>query len=115
MPYALSIGIDEKTFWTLNPHKIKPYKKAYKLKMEERDAEMWRMGIYVQSAVAVAVEHNLAGRKAKSKYIEQPILSDAEKNEKKISRNKRKEQTEMLFTKLNIMKANFEITQKQKK
>lgn len=41
---------------------------------------MWRMGLYVQSAVSVAVEHNLAGKKARSKYIEEPLLSKGLEN-----------------------------------
>lgn len=32
-------------------------------------------GDYLLSAVSVAVEHCLAGKKAKSKYLEKPILS----------------------------------------
>lgn len=113
MPYALSIGIDEKTFWTLNPRKIKPYQKAHKLRLEERDAELWRMGIYVQSAVTVAVEHNLAGRKARSKYIEKPLLEDAREHEEQLSESKRKEQVDLLFAKLNVMKANYDIDNKK--
>lgn len=37
---------------------------------------MWRMGLYVQSAVSTAVEHNLAGKKAKSEYIKKPFLHE---------------------------------------
>lgn len=37
---------------------------------------MWIMGQYVLSAVSTAVEHCLAGRKAKSKYMLAPILKD---------------------------------------
>lgn len=39
---------------------------------------MWFMGVYVQSAVSVAIERNLAGKKAKSKYLEKPIMQDIE-------------------------------------
>ena len=38
------------------------------------------MGVYVQSAVSVAIERNLAGKKAKSKYLEKPIMQDIEDN-----------------------------------
>lgn len=48
--------------------------KGERIKQKIKDEEMWRMGIYVQAAVSVAVEHNLAGRKARSKYIEKPLL-----------------------------------------
>lgn len=36
------------------------------------------MGIYAQSAVFTAVEHCLAGEKAKSKYPEKPFLLDGD-------------------------------------
>lgn len=39
---------------------------------------MWYMGMYVQNAVGVAVEHCLAGRKAKSKYMQKPIMHEEE-------------------------------------
>lgn len=43
-----------------------------------QDEQMWYMGMYVQNAVSVSVEHCLAGKKAKSKYLEKPIMSDFE-------------------------------------
>lgn len=51
--------------------------KGERIRQKIKDEEMWRMGIYMQAAVSVAVEHNLAGRKAKSKYIEKPLLQSA--------------------------------------
>ena len=39
---------------------------------------MWFMGQYVYSAVSTAVEHNLAGRKAKSEYLKKPAMQLAE-------------------------------------
>lgn len=34
---------------------------------------MWMMGLYVNNAVFVAVDHALNGRKATSRYMEEPI------------------------------------------
>lgn len=42
---------------------------------------MHRMGMYVLSAVSVAIERNLAGKKAKSEYIKEPLLSKVFENE----------------------------------
>ena len=39
---------------------------------------MWFMGQYVFSAVATAIENNLAGRKAKSEYLKKPVMQMAE-------------------------------------
>lgn len=41
-----------------------------------QDEEMWIMGRYVLSAVSTAVEHCLAGKKAKSQYVSSPLLKD---------------------------------------
>lgn len=59
----------------MNPHIINCIRKGYEEKVREQDylQYLW-FGNYGLSAVSVAVEHCLAGRKAKSKYIEKPIL-----------------------------------------
>lgn len=74
LPNALAIGVPYETFWHLTPKKLKSFYKAYELKRKLQDEQMWFMGQYVLSAVSMAVEHNLHGRKARSKYIEKPIL-----------------------------------------
>ena len=60
------------------PNVLKEYDLAYDLTRKRRDEEMWFMGQYVYSAVATAVEHNLAGRKAKSEYLKKPVMQLAE-------------------------------------
>ena len=60
------------------PKVLKEYDLAYDLTSKRRDEEMWFMGQYVYSAVATAVEHNLAGRKAKSEYLKKPVMQLAE-------------------------------------
>lgn len=70
------MGINWWQFWELNPHKIKIIAIGYNEQKIEFDAMMhaW-CGSYGLSAVSVAVEHCLAGRMAKSKYIDKPMLS----------------------------------------
>ena len=70
------MGITWWQFWGLNPHKIKIIAIGYNEQKIELDAMMhaW-FGNYGVSAVLVAVEHCLAGTKAKSKYIDKPMLS----------------------------------------
>lgn len=60
------------------PKVLKEYDLAYDLTRKRRDEEMWFMGQYVYSAVVTAVEHNLAGRKAKSEYLKKPVMQLAE-------------------------------------
>lgn len=62
------------------PADLEPYAKAHKLEVMENDSIIHAVcGNYVLSAVSVAVEHCLAGRKAKSKYIDKPIMQEIEK------------------------------------
>lgn len=58
------------------PKELECYDKAHEIKIKEQDTLMhsW-WGTYGLSAVAYAVEHCLAGNKARSKYIERPIFS----------------------------------------
>lgn len=81
LPQALTLGISYNDFWHMNPRIIKIHLKAQKIKEQMIDEKLWRMGLYVESAVATAVEHNLAGRKTKSKYVEKPLLQQAEERE----------------------------------
>lgn len=60
------------------PKVLKEYDLAYDLTRKRRDEEMWFMGQYVYSAVSTAVEHNLAGKKAKSEYLKKPVMQLAE-------------------------------------
>lgn len=87
------MGISYDTFWHLNPIKMQSFYKAEQIKSKQRDEENWMLGMYIQSAVSVAVEHLLAGKKAKSKYIEKPFLQDSdiglteeERNEKELQK-----------------------------
>ena len=81
MPYALLIGMSASEFWQSNPHTMKPYTKSYMLRKEQNDNGMWIMGQYILSAVSVSLEHCLSGKKARSKYLEQPILKDYFQNQ----------------------------------
>ena len=80
------------------PADLQPYADAYSLERKQRDNEMWMwFGTYGLSAVSVAVEHCLAGRKARSKYIKKP--------EEEI-----KKQRELFVAKLKIMQSNYELS-----
>lgn len=80
-PKANAIGISWQEFWSLNPHIIKCLYKGYQEKLREQLMIQDRMshaaGQYTLSAVMVAIDHAMNGKKAKSKYIEKPILVEA--------------------------------------
>ena len=55
------------------PADLQPYDDAHQLEVQERDILAWEIcGTYVRSAISVAVENLLLGRKARGKYLENP-------------------------------------------
>ena len=54
--------------------------KGHQEKIKEQDYMAWLSNQYTLSAVSTAIEHNLAGKKAKSKYIKEPLLSKVFRN-----------------------------------
>lgn len=70
------MGVSWHEFWSMNPHIIKLLIKGHEEKIKEQDYLAWLFNQYTLSAVSVAVEHCLAGRKAKSMYIEKPIMQE---------------------------------------
>ena len=64
----------------MNPRIIKLLIKGHEEKIKEQDYLAWLFNQYTLSAVSVAVEHCLAGKKAKSQYIKEPFLSKVIEN-----------------------------------
>lgn len=83
--------------------------KGHEEKIKEQDYLAWLFNQYTLSAVTVAVEHCLAGRKAKSKYIKKPLLQEIEEKRKPISEEELQKQRELFVAKLQAMKTNFEL------
>lgn len=106
--YGLSVNdID----WS-SPADMEPYLKAHREKLKEEDYLAWLANHYTLSAVSVAVEHCIAGRKAKSKYIEKPLMQEIEEKQqenKPLTEEEKKRQTEQLFLRLRIMGENFNL------
>lgn len=78
-----------------------------------RDEEMWQWwGHYGISALVFSIEHCLAGRKARTKYVEEPLSKKCvqEENEEKIQ-----QQRDLFVAGLMAMQANFELNQETNK
>lgn len=67
---ALTIGIDYKLFWELNPRRMKPFIEAFKAQQENKRDEInlaaWLNGFYVSKAIAANFSKN-------KKYLKKPI------------------------------------------
>lgn len=75
------MGISVEEFKHLTPYKLECCLNGYNMSRQVRDREMWQwFGNYALSAIHVAVDHCLNGRKAKSEYIEKPILHHLSEN-----------------------------------
>lgn len=79
---ANEIGISWCDFWDMNPRIITLMNKAYEKKIKRMDELVWAsVGNYFLTAVSVAVDRCLNGKKSKSSYVENPMLKDLGKND----------------------------------
>ena len=86
------------------------------MRQKMQDEQIWAwFGSYAVSAVAVAVDANLHGRKAKSKYIDKPIMQRIEEQNKPMSEEELQKQRELFVAKLQVMQSNFELNHKKEK
>ena len=69
-------GLTVKDIENSNPREMKAYEDAFALSQKLIDRNSWNMGNYVTSAVTVALDHSFNGKKAKSKYVERPLLEE---------------------------------------
>ena len=60
------IGVNYELFWTLDPHSLSPFVKAFELQNNHNDVQSWRLGMYIQSAIASVLDK-------KVKYPEEPF------------------------------------------
>ena len=64
------------------PADLEVYAKVHRMEQKEADSTAWLFcGNYILSALTVAIEHCLAGNKAKSEYIKEPVLKKIEEYE----------------------------------
>lgn len=108
------MGVTWQEFWEMNPHIIKCLIKGHREKVEQELQRQDYMqflwwGKYGISAVGFAVEHCFAGKKAKSKYVDKPVLKELEEQNKPMSEEELQKQRELFVAKLEIMKTNFEL------
>lgn len=78
-------------FWYGDPYLATDYCKLHKLRVEQRNEELWLQGLYNLDALSVALNNAFSKRKAK--YLEKPMQlfppTEAEK-QKQIEETRRK-------------------------
>ena len=87
------------------PADLEPYREAHNLEVREADSLAYAFcGNYVLTAVAVAVERNLAGKKSRSKFVDSPMLQEFGMSEEE----RKQKQIDLFVAKMEIMKMNFD-------
>ena len=106
LPYALYLGIDANTFWTLNPRTIQPYVEAHKISVKEQNSFMHLQGIYVLIALQVVLGNMFSKKGSKAlEYPEKPFELFAEETE--LTDDEKDLQLQSLVSQLKIMEFNF--------
>lgn len=78
--------MDWDTFWNLNPHFLKAYVEAHRLKQRQREMEMYVQGRYVYDAVSIALANGFSKKNTQPvPWLEEPYrilpYTDTEKAE----------------------------------
>ena len=96
------------------PKELEPFIEAHNIKIKEIDSLAWSFGHYVCSAVSVAVDQNLRGRQAKSKYLKEPLMKELEEKNKPLSEEELQKQRELFVAKLQVMATNYNLSHPKK-
>lgn len=96
-PHYLVMGMSAEEYWDGEPWLVKPYREAYRIRMENQDRiadrDAWRMGEYIRHAL-VSVPITVTGWAPKGHrlqdYPEKPMTTQAE--ERKQEENEKKKQ-----------------------
>lgn len=97
----------------MTPAKIKPYIKAYNMRQQSEDTNMWMQGQYFYAAMNAVVEQTAAALSKKKSSVDYPkeplhILMEKERQAQNLSEEEKRRQTEALFMRLKVMQSNFE-------
>ncbi len=109
LPAYVAFGLTKQDVLEGCPKELEYVFKAQKLRKRMNDINNWELGLYIESAVATAVEHNLAGYKARSAYVKEPFSETVEKREDK---KKLQDNNKLLMASLEVWAKNWEMTHK---
>lgn len=92
-PQYLFMGMSYEEYWRGKPGLVRAYRKAWKMKREERNWEMWMQGAYFYNAllcVAPVMRAALSKEKVEpGKYMDAPFpLTEKEAQEQEIARER---------------------------
>lgn len=80
-PIYMSYGMSYDEFWYGEPYRTKFYREAYKLKIRQKDEELWRQGVYIYEALCKVspILHAFSKKGTKPlPYSEKPYSYDSD-------------------------------------
>ena len=77
----VALGLTKQEVLDACPVEVEYVFEAQKIRKRLNDQSNWELGMYIESAVATAVEHNLAGNKARSEYVKEPFMRKIEREQ----------------------------------
>lgn len=105
----------EEIFWHSNPRLMKPYLKAYEDKRKEEfetsNILMYIQGAYFKDALNCVIGNMFKGKNDKPiEYPSEPYqLFRNKEPERELTEEEKIEKTKQLFTRLSVMKSNYDI------
>lgn len=104
--YYMAIGMTWQEYWYASPRLVVYYREAHKLRIEQRNQELWLQGLYNFNAFGTVLANAFAKRGAqRHKYLERPIELFG-KSEAEIEQERMKEKNRVVNT-LNRIAARF--------
>ncbi len=116
-PYYLSYGMSSKEYWDGDSTFTNAYRKAYKLRWEDRNRELWLQGEYVYEAIlnVAPVLHAFAKRGTKpGKYPDKPHEIFPEKPKESDEVKVEKQKSEIMQAKMQSFADKFNKKFKEK-
>lgn len=90
-----------------SPADLEPYAKAHKMQKIEEDNLIYAWcGSYLTSAVSFVIEHCFTGSKAKSKYIDKPLLQPEEEN-RPLTEEEKQKAVDLFFAREDARRINW--------
>jgi predicted metal-dependent peptidase len=73
-PYYIAIGMTMDEYWNASPYLVRYYREAHKMRIEQRNQELWLQGLYIYNAFGVVLANAFSKKgRTKEKYMEKPI------------------------------------------
>lgn len=102
-PHYLVMGMSAEEYWDGDPWLVKPYREAYRIRMENQDRiadrDAWRMGEYIRHALAsipIVVNGFVPKGHSMHDYPEKPMTMIAEERKREENEKKQQENQQQL-------------------